>query len=259
MSGKQKKKPPTKKNATSRKRIKNIQHHHRKATATTHSGFEVILQGCECHNNIYVAYLEYGGQRAGEAAYTKPINQAFNNTVMKAIKNPTPLYEDDCNNDSRSMLEIFPFDFWVDRRETKGIEKAKEAVINKGWSWNAFVWVRPSEDENIEQRSKWTLSEWLNNVKTQLEHFMQWTKKHENVYTAYKYQINIRINVNKGICYLADEVLDKPVVNVMKGSYIFERCEDAAEDIELKDALFGPDVSDEEYANRIRNAWGEDD
>lgn len=88
---------------------------------------------------------------------------------------------------------------------------------------------------------------------------MQWTKKHENVYTAYKYQINIRINVNKGICYLADEVLDKTVVNVMKGLYIFESCEDAAEDIELKDALFGPDVSDEEYANRIRNAWGEDD
>ena len=202
MSGKEKKRSSTKNTAgtkVARKRVKDVKHHCRKVTATSHSGFEVLLKGYECHNNIYVAYLEYGGQRLGEAAYTRPINQVYNNTVMKSIGDPTLLYEDD-GNDSRDMMSIFPFDFQVDHCETRGIDKAKEAVLNKGWPWNTFVWIRPSYNEILgEQRSKWTLSEWLNHVKVDLEHFMQWTKKHKNVYSAYKYQINIRVNMDIGL------------------------------------------------------------
>jgi len=79
---------------------------------------QVILHTVECCDHVFFGYLSYHGKREGEGYYTKPLEDAYNTTILNNIDgHPSPLYPDIKN---KSMTDLFKFNYFAPRRETKG-------------------------------------------------------------------------------------------------------------------------------------------
>ena len=79
---------------------------------------QVILHTVECYDHVFFGYLSYHGKREGEGYYTKPLEDAYNTTILNNIDGPpSPLYP---NIKNKSMTDLFKFNYFVPRRESKG-------------------------------------------------------------------------------------------------------------------------------------------
>lgn len=128
------------------------------------------------------------------------------------------------------------------------------------FKWKAFVFIRPDDSED--EQSNWTLGRWAQNLKTQLLHFAQWTRKNKQVYSDYTYRFSISVKTLPKVRYLADQLTDAHVVQVIRSMYPIDK-EEALESINSKGTLhhmfFGPHVNECEYMDRIENSWGGSD
>jgi len=86
----------------------------------------VVLHTVECFDNIFFGYLSYDGKREGEGYYTKPLEDAYNQTILNNTNGRTSaLYPNNPNSikvcpGNVSMTDLFKFNYFVPRRETKG-------------------------------------------------------------------------------------------------------------------------------------------
>ena len=219
----------------------------------------VILQGIQCNRNIYLAWLEYSGTREGEGYYVKPIDDAWNSTVMNnAGGHPSPLYPLPPHKSNESIIDIFQIDYWTDRRAERGIEKAKESIPGKGFPFKTFVWTRPPIEDNAE-KGIWELDKWLTHLKDELLRFMAWTRKNDTTYAPFKFAVRLQTRTRKTITPLADEILDSSIIVVIRNMFEIKEIDDILNDTEADDSIrmvfFGPNVSIEEFQYRMKNAW----
>ena len=79
---------------------------------------QVILHTVECFDNVFFGYLSYTGRREGEGYYTRPLEDAYNATIINNIDGDqsSPLYP----GNPGSMIDLFKFNYFVPRRESKG-------------------------------------------------------------------------------------------------------------------------------------------
>lgn len=128
------------------------------------------------------------------------------------------------------------------------------------FKWKAFVFMRPDDSED--EQSNWTLATWAHNLKTQLMRFAQWTRKNKQVYADYTYKFSIGIKTLPKVRYLADQLTDEHVVQVIRSMYSISK-DEVLESSKSKGTLhhifFGPHVNECHYIERIENAWGESD
>ena len=245
--------PPGKKRKT-----KNIGHSARQTfnRNLNSTASNIILNGVEFQDHqTRAAWISLSGANENKGFYTNPLSKAWHRTIVEPDE-PLPLYPGDATC-TKTMTELFCFDYWVSRRENPECCNTKKSDMSKPWPYMTFLYICPTNenDENIKGESKWNLTEWLDHLAIELQKFMTWTKHNVSYYDAYMYPANIKVKSIHQSYPLAHEVLDHTVVEVIRNLYDVPSVEDAKNDETLKNIFFGNSVNMEMYNIRIANAW----
>ena len=223
---------------------------------------QITLEGIECHKHVYLAWLKYStGLRKNQGYYTKPLDDAWRATVMDNNGGePSPLYLEPPHQSNKSIIELFQVDYWTERRAVRAVEQELMSTDGGNFAFKTFVWVRPTIEDD-DERGHWQLNDWLSHLKEQLNVFVKWTKKNPDSYDFFKYPFNLTISERDGITPLADEILDKSLIVVIRDMFDSNNVQDILNDTVAEDSIrnlfFGSDVSIQSYQNRIQDAWND--
>ena len=214
----------------------------------------IILHGTEFKDGqTYAAWLSYSGNSENKGYYTNPITKAWNYTTINENE-LIPLYT---VPNSKSMTEIFCFDYWVKRRENPFSSEGKKADPAKDFPYMAFLYMRPSntDGENVKGENKWSLTEWTNHLAKEITRFMTWTRKNPTVYDSFKFPTTIKIKTYHQTYPLANEFLDNAVVEVIRNLYDVPSVDNITNNQVLRDTFFGESVNMDLYNLRVTEAW----
>ena len=220
---------------------------------------KVTLQGLECYNNMYLGWLECGPIHNVHGYYVKPIDEAWNVTVMDSVgEAPSPLYPTPPNQSTKNIIDIFQVDYWTERRAEIGSPCIKQTVAGKSFPFRTFIWVRPPIEEDSE-KGTWTINHWLEHLKGQIMQFMDWTRINPQTYSSFRFPCNMIAQAKSYISPLADEILDNAVIVVIKENYTISNINDILNSTNEEDSIrlifFGKEVTVTEFQQRMRNAW----
>lgn len=226
------------------KRVKGIPDANRFAGTMKVNRQSVVLEGVECADHVYVAWLHSSTDNE-TGFYLRPLQEAYRKTIIQG--NSSKLYPND-NKNEKSMLEIMKFDYLTDRRDFTRLYdnvplpfKRAHRTNPSYFPFKCFLWMRPSEG----QYSRLSLHDWLIGLEKEISNFMQWCSVNEEYYGTWDFNPCINLHVRKQTVgmHLGMYCLDEMVVKTMECLYSDNAIEDLLNSDEKLLDYFGPNFT----------------